>query len=145
MKWMILTIGLVLIGGKADEPGIEWITLEEAQERAATEPRNVIVDMYTDWCGWCKKMDKTTFVDPSVAAFANEHYYAVKINAESSAVIDFMGEKTNGRKLAQEFNVPGFPTYILLDKSFDLKEQVIGYKSEKDFLKILTRFSKTNP
>ena len=57
--------------------GIKWLTIEQAAERMKKEPRKIVIDVYTDWCGWCKKMDKNTFTDPKVVALVNKDYYAV--------------------------------------------------------------------
>jgi thioredoxin-related protein len=145
VTFILLVAALTFTALDHKKEGIIWISLEEAQELAKEEPRNVIVDMYTDWCGWCKKMDRTTFVDQEVAELANQKFYAVKINAESLEKINFKGEDTNGRLLARQFRVPGYPTYILLNKDFELKEQVVGYKGEEEFLRILAKFDKSNP
>ncbi len=61
---------------------VQWITWEEAMELSKTEPRKIVVDVYTDWCGWCKKMDKATFQDEEIVEYINENYYAIKFNAE---------------------------------------------------------------
>lgn len=71
--------------------GIEWLSWEEAIARNAEAPRKIMVDVYTDWCGWCKKMDKTSFVDPEVATYVNENFYAVKLDAEQQDDITFDG------------------------------------------------------
>ena len=49
---------------------IEWLTWDEAITRMATEPKKIFVDVYTDWCGWCKRMDATTFSDKEIATYS---------------------------------------------------------------------------
>ena len=71
---------------------LKWYTWEEAVELNKTKPKKMFVDVYTDWCGWCKKMDKSTFADPAVAAYLAENFYPVKLNAEQKADIQFAGE-----------------------------------------------------
>ncbi|MEL7221899.1 MAG: DUF255 domain-containing protein [Bacteroidota bacterium] len=71
------------------EATIEWLSWEEAMRRMENEPKKVFIDVYTDWCGWCKKMDASTFVDPAVTKVMNEHFYAVKLDAEQQADIVF--------------------------------------------------------
>lgn len=68
---------------------IEWLTWEEAARRNATTPKPFLVDIYTDWCGWCKHMDKTTFRDSAVVAYVQQHFYAVKVNAEQTQDVVF--------------------------------------------------------
>ena len=72
-----------------DAEKINWISMSQLDEMYAKNPRPVLVDIYTDWCGWCKQMDKTTYRDDKLAAYINEHYYAVKFNAESTENITF--------------------------------------------------------
>ena len=72
---------------------IKWYTIEEAYKLNKLSPKPFFVDVYTDWCGWCKRMDATTFQDPSVAAYLNSYYYPVKFDAESKDTVQFL-EKT---------------------------------------------------
>ncbi len=55
----------------------------------AKEPRPILVDIYTDWCGWCKEMDRTTYKNEKLASYINQKYYAVKFNAESRDAVTF--------------------------------------------------------
>lgn len=71
---------------------INWLTLEEADSLYKIEKRPVFIDVYTDWCGWCKRMDASTFKDKSVAAYLNANFYAVKLNAETKDTITFNGK-----------------------------------------------------
>lgn len=64
---------------------VKWMTFEQAVERTKTEKRKIFIDVYTDWCGWCKVMDKNTFADPAVAKLLNEKFYPVKFDAEQTA------------------------------------------------------------
>src|SRR5436189_3917103 len=70
---------------------VKWMTFEEAVEKSKTEKRKIFIDVYTDWCGWCKVMDKNTFPDPEVAKLLNEKFYPVKLDAEQTADITFHG------------------------------------------------------
>ena len=63
------------------EKDVKWLSFEEAQKLAAKTPKKIFVDVYTDWCGWCKKMDKNTLSDPGIKDYLNKKYYAVKLNA----------------------------------------------------------------
>ena len=66
----------------ANEGPVEWMSFQEAVERNKKEKRKIFIDIYTDWCGWCKVMDKNTFSHPVIAKYLNEKYYAVKLDAE---------------------------------------------------------------
>ncbi len=71
---------------------VEWISFDEAIERNAKEPRMILVDMYTDWCGWCKRMDRDVYSKQEIASYINKKYYAVKFNTERyKEDIEFQG------------------------------------------------------
>lgn len=122
---------------EATDTGINWITIEEAEKLTKENPKHVFVDVYTDWCGWCKKMDKSTFTDPEVVKYVNQHFYAVKLNAESDKKINVKGIDTTARQLAASFRVTGYPTIVFIDKEFHRVTPVPGYKRAEEFKNIL--------
>ena len=63
---------------------IKWISLEDAVYLQEAAPRNIIIDMYTKWCGPCKLLDRNTFANKDVAKYINDNFYAVKFNAEGN-------------------------------------------------------------
>lgn len=124
----------------AEKETIHWLTIEEAQALSEKEPRKVIMDVYTDWCGWCKKMDKTTFADEEVAQYVNENFYAVKLKADSRDAVTFKGKEFTKGELAQAFRVTGYPTIVFFDKSFSKFQPVSGYRGADEFLDLLKQF-----
>jgi thioredoxin-related protein len=96
-KVFVLLISVIIFipfAGLAQDSGtsrVKWYSIEEAEKLNKQQPRKIMIDVYTDWCGWCKKMDKETFNHPVIAAYINEHYYPVKLNAESKEQIVFNG------------------------------------------------------
>jgi len=78
----------------ADSEGslVNWMSLDEAMEKVRAVPRPMIIDFYTDWCGWCKKMMKTTYADPNLAQYINNYFYPVKFDAEGKDTVEFLGE-----------------------------------------------------
>jgi len=83
---MIITF---ITKGMAQE--VKWYTFTEAVKLNETAPRKILIDVYTDWCGWCKVMDKETFSHPTIAKILNEKFYAVKFNAERKDTVVFQG------------------------------------------------------
>jgi len=88
---LIFLVALFLAPTSLFSQKINWVSIEEAEKLNREKPKKIMVDVYTDWCGWCKKMDKETFGNPVIAGFINEHYYAVKLNAEGKDEIIFNG------------------------------------------------------
>ena len=76
---------------EADLNTIAWLSWEEAVAANVRDPRPLIVDVYTDWCGWCKRMDATTFRDPAVVKYVSDRFHPVKLNAEQTADISYDG------------------------------------------------------
>lgn len=74
---------------------INWISWQQLEERSKIEPRPIVIDVYTTWCGWCKHMDKTTYLNNDVVGYINQKYYAVKFDAESKEPVTFKGRKFN--------------------------------------------------
>ena len=138
---VIITIASFNVSAQKPEK-VKWYTIEEALKLNAVAPRNILIDMYTDWCGWCKKMDAETFDHPVIAKYVNKNFYAVKFDAESSAPVNFGGYKFenpgNGgvRKSTHQFvsalGVTGYPTIVYFTGDLKLIGPVSGfYTAEK--------------
>src|SRR5215213_5456884 len=70
---------------------IQWLTLQQAEESNKKLQKPILIDLYTDWCGWCKVMDKQTYSNKQVAAYIMDKFYPVKLNAEQKQAITFGG------------------------------------------------------
>ena len=128
---------------------INWMSFEEAVKLNETKPKKIFIDVFTDWCGWCTKMDQTTFVDKDVVAYMNENFYAVKFNAEQTELIEFSGytftnKNPNGARkgtheLAQALlqGKMSYPSYVFMSENNQLITVVPGYIEAYNFLYIL--------
>lgn len=115
--------GCLWAAEKADE--IAWTrSLSDAKAKAAPEEKLIIVDLYADWCGWCKQMDVHTWAHASVVA-KREKYVFLKLNAE---------KEKDGIELRRRFGVTGFPTVLILDSRGDEFERLEGYLPAEKFL-----------
>lgn len=126
-------------------PTLKWYTWEEAAELNKTTPKKIFVDVYTDWCGWCKRMDKSTFADSTVSAYLAANFYPVKLNAEQKADIQFNGQtfkfmdNGNGRgvhTLAYSLleGQMGYPSFVFLNEKYERIMISPGYKEPKDII-----------
>lgn len=127
--------------------GIKWMTWQEAAELSKVTPKKVFVDVYTDWCGWCKKMDATTFTDPSVVEYMNENFYAVKLNAEMKDEIQFndhifkwVSAGRNGIHTLAYSLLEGkmsYPSFVMLNETYDRIAIMPGYKQPEQLMREL--------
>ncbi|MDO8365437.1 MAG: DUF255 domain-containing protein [Saprospiraceae bacterium] len=128
---------------------LKWYTWEEAVALNKTKPKKIVVDVFTNWCGWCKKMDKGAFSDPAVMAYINENFYPVKLNAEQREEIKFSEEtfgfvaNDNGRggihSLAYALldGKMGYPTLVYLNEKYERIMISPGFKESPDLMKEL--------
>ncbi len=133
----IVFIGFLLLAAnfaQAQEK-IEWLKFEDAVAASEANPKMLFVDVYTDWCGWCKKMDKDTFTDPAVIKYINENFYAVKMNAEDDKrTFDFKGKKYSEAKMAATMRVQSYPNFVIIDPTLQNITQLPGYREPIPFL-----------
>jgi thiol:disulfide interchange protein len=111
--------------------GVVWSNDLKSTLRQAGELRKwVIVDVYTDWCGWCKRLDRDTYGNPQVQKMLSTYFLCVKVNAENGSL---------GPWVSKTYGVTGFPCTLVLDSSSRLKGRVSGYKPPRDFQIALTK------
>ncbi len=118
-----------------DAKEIRWMNIDDVQVAMKQQPRKVFVDVYTDWCGWCKVMDKKTFSNPDVIKYINKNFYAVKLNAEQKDPIRFNGSMYSFKEesRANEFAVNllrgqmSYPTSVIMEENFQNPQPIPGY------------------
>lgn len=85
----LLTLSTSLIAQHSGP--VQWLSIDEAYKKYEENPKPIFIDVYTDWCGWCKRMDATTFQDMEIANYLNTYFYPVKLDAETKEKINFKG------------------------------------------------------
>lgn len=159
---IILSVCIVMLAGVAlsfthfnkpagnEQHGINWMTMQQALDANKKKPKKIIVDVYTDWCGWCKKMDKDTYDNPEIIKYINENYYAVKFNAENNGEVKFKDRvykmPNTGGRATHEFTAVimqgggGYPTTCFFDNDLSILQSVSGYLDAKTMNMVLKYF-----
>ncbi|WP_242131471.1 thioredoxin family protein [Aestuariivivens marinum] len=121
---------------------INWVTLDEALALQKKTPKKIMMDVYTNWCGPCKMLDKNTFQNKDVADYVNKHYYAVKFNGEGNEVVTFdnktfenpnynaanANRRNAAHQLTSYLQVSAYPTIVFIDEAGKVIAPIRGYK-----------------
>ena len=153
----IIGCGLILFlflshTANAQEKGsVEWLTFEQLEDSLTVKPKKVFIDFHTDWCTYCRKMDKVVFTKPAIVKLLNEQYYAVRFDAETEAAVVFGGQtfindqlkksRTPVHQIAQLLALRGGqfapPVMVMLDGQFKVTARYFEYMDSKKLLKAL--------
>jgi thioredoxin-related protein len=117
-------LGLILCVGAASVRAetVDWKAFDKGLKDAASQRKYSFVDVYTDWCGYCKLLEKNTLTAKPVLAELTKNFVSIKLNAESEEAVVWMGKKMSKRELAAHWGVEGFPTMLFLNS----KGEIIG-------------------
>jgi thioredoxin-related protein len=133
---------------KTTRETVTWYSWQEAMALNKTAPKKLLVDVYTDWCGWCKVMDRETFPNDTIAEYLNKNFYCIKLNAEMRDSIQFSGttfvwvspEQGGGRNgihtLAYSLldGRMSYPTIVYLNEKLERIIVSPGYKKPEQLL-----------
>lgn len=125
-----------------NEKSIAWKEFNQGIELAKKEKKYMIVDFYTDWCGWCKKMDKDTYADADIQRLLGSSFIAVKLNAEAeNKTITFEGKIYTNMEFTQYLGINGFPTTVFFDTEGKAITKVPGFIDKTKMVQVLNYFS----
>ncbi|WP_299228410.1 thioredoxin fold domain-containing protein [uncultured Psychroserpens sp.] len=142
ITYILVLALLTSVSSFAQLEGINWVTLDEALELQKKNPKKIMMDVYTNWCGPCKMLDKNTFHNKDVVDYVNENYYAVKFNAEGDSTVNYDGKtfsnpnykpalanRRNGvHELTRYLKVSAYPTIVFFDENAKVIAPIRGYK-----------------
>lgn len=147
---IIIVLALVSFTLFSQENKIKWFSVEEVEKLLKESPRPVFIDTYTDWCSWCKKLDKDTFSNPVVAELLSTKFYPVKFDAEGKGKVIFQGKtfindgkSGNAHQLAVALlqGQLSYPTVVFLNETGQLLTPVPGYRTAKEMEELLSFFA----
>lgn len=146
MSWAALALALQISAGllpaspaRAGSAGLKWQGWDSGLRAAVKTQRPVLVDVYTDWCGWCRRMDRDVYTRDDVRDYLSRRFVTVKLDAEADDEASYQGRMYTSRSLAGRFGVSGYPTTIFLRANGEHLVNVPGYVPADRFL-LLLRF-----
>jgi thiol:disulfide interchange protein len=122
----LLFASLLFVSSSISDAEVHFkdLTFADALKLAKKERKIIMVDYYTTWCGWCKRLDRDTYSSDEIGKYADENIISLKLDAE----------KGEGIALAKKANVTGFPTIIFYNSDGKELYRVVGYKKAPDFI-----------
>lgn len=145
---LIAVFGIFLtLNAQKNNEKVVWYSIEEAIELSARNPKKIMIDVYTDWCGFCKRMEAETFSDARVARYINQNFYPVKFNSETRDTVYFQGQMFvndgEGRRSPHQFSIAllsgqmSYPSVVYINEALELLTVVPGFMTPERIEPIL--------
>lgn len=119
-------------------PAQSWESFNTGMQKAKASKTPILVDIYTDWCSWCKKMDANTYADAKVKDYLKKKFTIIKLNAEDKTPITYQGKSMSPADFAQGMGVSGYPATLFMKSGGEGITLLPGYSEAPMFLHILT-------
>ncbi|TMQ67669.1 MAG: DUF255 domain-containing protein [Candidatus Eisenbacteria bacterium] len=133
--WVLLL--MVAQPAHSEDTPLAWRDWDSGFKEARRQKRIVLVDVYTDWCGWCRRMDRDVYSRPEVREYLQRTFVTVKLDAEADKLGLYQGKAATWRALAAQFGVNGYPTTVFLRPEGEYITRVPGYVPAERFLDVL--------
>lgn len=134
---LLTALGIALCTATAGAGTFVWHSWDEGLAEARRSNRPILVDVYTNWCGWCRRMDREVYARADVRDYLSANYVTIKLNAESNLRGTYEGRDQSMRSIASRFGVRGYPTTLFLRPGAEHIVTVPGYVSADRFLLLL--------
>ena len=121
-----------------DKQELKWKTFDAGFAEAKKSNKKIMVDIYTDWCGWCKRLDKDTYSNGKVMDYLSSQYVVIKLNAESKNKVTFKDKEYSEAGIAQALGATGYPTIVFFESSGEPITSIPGYVDAERFLPVIT-------
>jgi thioredoxin-related protein len=141
MKKIMLVFCILLIASNSYAKEPQWKKFNVGIAEAKNSGKKILIDVYTDWCKWCKTMDTVTYVDAKIKDYLNKNYVLIKLNGESQEKITYAGQTITANEFAQGMGVTSFPATLFLKSDGQAITMLPGYVEPERFIYILSFIS----
>lgn len=150
-KFLLIIFLFILSSAKVNSTGhdkLDWLKMDGLTEKMKSNPRPAIIDIYTNWCYWCKVMDKKTYHNTKVISYINDHFYPVKLDAETRQIVEWQNKrynfndnyKINDFAFYASSGDIGFPTTVIIPDENSAPISFQGFLEPKEIEPILKYF-----
>lgn len=148
----LLLISLVILCSAKVKPTahdkLDWMKMNDVALKMKSDQKPVIIDIYTNWCYWCKVMDKKTYANAKVIAYIKDHFYAAKLDAETKEIVEWKDKKfifneqykVNDFALYASSGDLGFPTTVIIPDKNSAPISFQGFLGPKEIEPVLKYF-----
>ncbi len=134
---ILITLSFAQFCTSGDKVDLKWKKFDEGVIEAKKTKKKILLNVYADWCKWCKKLDAEVYTDPKVASYLNKYYILIKVNGESNDKVTHKNQRMTEEQLSRVFGVTGFPTIIFLDHNAEVIDKLSGFVAADRFLPII--------
>lgn len=116
----------------------QWKKFNAGLSEAKKSGKKILVDVYTDWCKWCKEMDNNTYADKKISAYLKKYYVIIKLDAEGNEKLSYQGQPISPKDFAQGMGVDGYPATVFLQSDGKPITLLPGYSTPDQFIHVLS-------
>jgi len=138
MKKIMFVLLVVIFSTLTAAKNPQWKKFDDGLKQAKQSGKKVLIDVYTDWCGWCKKMDSGTYGDKKVTDYLEKYFVIIKLNAEANETISYSGKKISPAEFSQGMGVNGYPATLFLKSNGEPITILPGYVEADRFIHVLS-------
>ena len=138
MKKILLVLLMLSFSAITFAKDLQWKNFNDGIAEAKKSGKKVLIDVYTDWCKWCKKMDAETYTDKKIKVYLEKNYVLIKLNAEGIGNISYAGQTISPAQFAQQMGIDGYPATLFLKGNGDPITVLPGYSEPKMFIHVIS-------